>query len=84
MSIGMKRIPHVLLVPEDLVDGAGVPFSLARAGEYSVSFKASSNLVHALAFKVFAVDSLYDLRLHRIDDKVPIRVLGVAKETGCG
>ena len=37
--------------PENLVDGAGVPFSFARAGENAVSFKPCGDLIHAQALQ---------------------------------
>ena len=39
-------VTHVLLVAEELVDGAGVPFCLASAGEDTVSHKPVCNLIH--------------------------------------
>lgn len=41
-----KGVTHVLLVAEDLVDGVGVPFCLASAGEDTVSHKPVCNLIH--------------------------------------
>lgn len=81
-GIGLLKqgVTHVLLVTENLVDGAGVPFCLASAGEDAVSHKPVCNLIHAGAFEVFSVDALYDFCLLRIDDQVPIIVFGVSKE----
>ena len=39
-------VTHVLLVAENLVDGAGVPFCLASAGEDTVSHKPVGDLIH--------------------------------------
>ena len=75
-----KRVTDVFLVPENLVDGAGVPFCLTRTGENTVSLKASSNLIHAQALQVFPVDAPDDLSLLRINDKVAVSVFGVAEE----
>ena len=75
-----ERVTHVLFVAENLVNGAGVPFCLASTGENAVSHKPVSNLIHAGAFEVFPVDSLYDFCLLRINDQVPIVVLGVSEE----
>ena len=74
-------ITHVFLVAENLVDGAGVPFCLASAGEDTVSHKPVGDLIHAGAFKVFPVDALYDFCLLRINDQVPIVILGVSEES---
>lgn len=66
-----KGVTHVLLVAENLADGAGVPFCLASAGEDTVSHEPVGNLIHAGAFEVFSVDPFYDFCLLRIDDQVP-------------
>jgi len=66
-----KGVTHVLLVAENLVDGAGVPFCLASAGEDAVSHEPVSDLIHAGAFEVFSVDPFYDFCLLRINDQVP-------------
>lgn len=39
-------VTHVLLVAEDFVDGAGVPFCFASTGEDTVSHKPVCNLIH--------------------------------------
>ena len=75
-----QRVTHILLVSENLVDSAGVPFCLASAGENAVSHKTGSNLVHAGAFEVFPVDAFYDLGLFRINDKAAVLILGIAEE----
>ena len=75
-----KGVTHVLLVAEDLVDGAGVPFCLASAGEDAVSHKPIGDLIHAGAFEVFTVDALYNFCLLRIDDQVPVVIFGVSEE----
>ena len=75
-----QRVAHVLLVAEDLVDGAGVPFCLASAGEDTVSHKPVGDLIHVRAFKVFSVDALYNFCLLRINDQVPVVIFGVSEE----
>lgn len=75
-----QRVTHVLLVAENLVDGAGVPFCLASAGENAVSHKPVGDLIHAGTFEVFPVDALYDFCLLRINDQVPVFILGVSEE----
>lgn len=82
-GVGLLKqgIAHVLLVAENLVDGAGVPLFLARAGEDSVCHKSGGNFAHAGAFEVFPVDAFYDFSLLRIDDQVTVRILGVAEKT---
>ena len=81
-GVGLLKqgITHVLLVAENLVDGAGVPLFLARAGEDSVCHKSGGNFVHAGAFEVFPVDAFYDFSLLRIDDQVSVIILGVAEK----
>lgn len=71
-------VADVFLVPENLVDGAGVPFGLTRPGEDSVRFKPCGDLIHAFAFEVFPVNPPNDFGLFRIDDQVAISVFGVA------
>ena len=73
-------VTDVLLVPENLVDGAGVPFCFARAGENAVRFKPCGDLVHAQALQVFPVDAPDDFGLLRLNDKVAVRIFGVAEE----
>ena len=82
-GIGLLKqcVAHVFLVAENLVDGAGVPFCLASAGEDTVSHKPVGDLIHAGAFEVFPVDALYDLCLLRVDNQVPVVILGVSEET---
>lgn len=81
-GVGLLKqgIAHVLLVAENLVDGAGVPLFLARAGEDTVCHKPGGNFVHAGAFEVLPVDAFYDLCLLRVYDQVSVRILGVAEE----
>ena len=74
-------VTHVFLIAENLVDGAGVPFCLASAGEDAVSHKSVGDLIHAGAFEVFPVDALYDFCLLRVNDKVPVVILGVSEES---
>ena len=75
-----QRVTHVFLVAENLVDSAGVPFCLASAGENAVSHKPVGDLIHAGTFEVFPVDALYDFCLLRINDQVPVFILGVSEE----
>ena len=75
-----KGVTHVLLIAEDLVDGAGVPFCLASAGEDTVSHEPVGDLIHAGAFEIFSVDAFYDFCLLRIDDQVPVVIFGVSEE----
>ena len=51
-----KGVTHVLLVAEDLVDGAGVPARFTSAGKNTICFKACCYLIHTVAFKVLSVD----------------------------
>ena len=76
-----ERVTHVLLIAEDLVDGAGVPFCLASASKNSVSHKSIGNLIHAGAFEVFPVYALDGFSLFRVDDKVTVLILGISEET---
>ena len=57
-GVGLLKecVTHVLLISENLVDGTGVPFCLASAGENAVGHKPVSNLIHAGAFEVFPVN----------------------------
>lgn len=48
-----EGIIHILFVPENLVDRAGVPLFLACACEDAICHKVFGNLVHAVAFQVF-------------------------------
>ena len=75
-----QGVAHVFLVSQDLVDGGVVPFCLARAGEDAVLLQSLGDLLHGETFEVLAVDSLDDLRLFRVDGKVPVAVLGVSEE----
>ena len=75
-----QRVAHVLLVSENLVDGAGVPFCLASAGKDAISHKPVGDLIHAGAFEVFPVDAFYDFSLFRINNQVAIFVLRVSEE----
>lgn len=75
-----QRVAHVFLVAENLVDGAGMPFCLASAGEDTVSHKPVGDLIHAGAFEVFSVDALYDFCLLRINDQMPVVILCVSEE----
>ena len=50
ISLLQKRITYVLLVAENFVDGAGVPFCLASASGNAISHKPVCNLIHAGAF----------------------------------
>ena len=81
-GIGLLQecVSHVLLVAKNLVDGTGVPFCFASAGEDAVSHKSVGDLIHAGAFEVFPVDALYDFCLLRIDDQVPVVILGVSEK----
>ncbi len=76
-----ERVTDVFLVSENLVNGAGVPLGLARAGKNAVRFKPSGNLVHAQALQVFPVDAPDDFGLFQIDDQIAISVFGVAEKT---
>ena len=75
-----QGIAHVFLVSENLVDGGVVPFCLACAGEDAVLLQSFGDFLHGESFEVLAVDSLDDLRLFRVDDEVPVAVLGVSEE----
>lgn len=75
-----QRFTRVFLVSEDFVDGAGPPFCFASAGENAVCFQTFCNPIHRIALQVFPVDALYHLCLFRIDDEIPICILGVAEE----
>ena len=75
-----QGLVDVFLVSEDFVDGAGPPFCFASAGEDAVCFQTFCNPIHRIALQVFPVDALYHLCLFRIDDEIPICILGVAEE----
>lgn len=75
-----KGVAHVFLVSQDLVDGGVVPFCLARAGEDAVLLQSFGDLLHGETFEVLAVDSLDDLCLFRVDDEVPVAVLGISEK----
>ena len=75
-----QGIAHVFLVSQDLVDGRVIPFRLARAGEDAVLLQPFGDLLHGEPFEVLAVDSLDDLRLLRVNDQVPVVILGVSEE----
>ena len=77
VSLLQERVTDVLFVPENLVDGAGVPFCLARAGENAICLKPSSDLIHAQALQVFPVNAPDDFGLLRINDKVAVSILSV-------
>ena len=47
---------------------------------YAVCFQTFCNPIHRVALQVFPVDALYHLCLFRIDDEIPICILGVAEE----
>ena len=46
-----------------------------------VGNKPVGDLIHAGAFEVFPVDALYDFCLLRVDDQVPVVILGVSEES---
>ena len=75
-----QGVAHVLLVAENLVDGAGVPFCLASAGEDTISHEPVGDLIHDGAFQIFPVDALYDFCLLRINDQVAVVIFGVSEE----
>ncbi len=75
-----QGVSDVLFIPEDLVDGRGVPCGLAGSGGNAVPFKSRLDPVHAVSFQVFPVDALYDFSLLRINDEIAFRILGVAKK----
>ena len=75
-----QGLVDVFLVSEDFVDGAGPPFCFASAGENAVCFQTFCDPIHRIALQVFPVDALYHLCLFRIDDEIPICILGVAEE----
>ena len=58
-----------------------MPSRFSGAGKNTIRFKSCSNLVHAVAFKVLSVYSLYNFCLFWIDDEVAVRVLRVSKKT---
>lgn len=62
------------------VDGAGMPLRLACPGENAISLKASGDFVHAQTLQVFPVNAPDDFCLFRIDDQVPVVILGVSEE----
>lgn len=80
VSLLKQGVAHVLLISENFVDGAGVPFCLASTSENAISHKPVGNLIHAGAFEIFSVDALYDLCLLWIDDQVSVVILGVSEE----
>lgn len=73
-------VTDIFPVSQNLVDGARPPLGLSSAGENTVSNKPGGNFVHAVAFHVFPVDTLDSFLLLRVDNKVTIRVFGVAEE----
>ena len=75
-----KGITDVFLVAENLVDGTCMPSWFTCAGKNTIGFKSSCYLIHAVAFKVLSVDSLYNFSLFRVDDKVPISVFGISQK----
>lgn len=80
VSLLKKGITDVFLVAENLVDGACMPSWFSCAGKNTIRFKTCSNLIHAVAFKVLSVDSLYNFSLFRVDNKVSFFIFSVAKE----
>lgn len=76
-----KRVTDVLLIPENLVDGAGVSFGFARASENTVRFKPSGDFIHAQSLQVFPVNASDDFCLLRLDDQIAVSVFGVAEKT---
>ena len=80
VSLLKKRITDVFFITKDFVNGAGPPFCFASAGEDAVCFQTFCNPIHRVALQVFPVDALYHLCLFRIDDEIPICILGVAEE----
>lgn len=75
-----QGVSDVLLIAENLVDGAGVPLCFSGTGENAVRFKPGGNFVHAGAFKVLPVDAFYDFCLLRINNKMSVFILGIAEE----
>ena len=76
-----ERVTDVFLIPENLVNGAGVPLGLARTGENTVRFKPCSDFVHAQTLKIFPVDAPDDFGLFRLYDQIAVSVFCVAEKT---
>lgn len=76
-----KCVTDVLLISENLVDGTGVPFGLASAGENAVRFKPCGNLVHAQTLQVFPIDAADDFGLLRLYDQIAVSVFCVTEKT---
>lgn len=63
VSLLKKGITDVFLIAENLVDGAGMSSRFTSTGKNAIRFKTCSNLIHAIAFKIFMVDSFYNFSL---------------------
>lgn len=73
------RLFHLVAESENFVSD-GVPFCLSSAGEDAVSHKPGGNFIHAGAFQIFAVDTLYNFCLLRVDNQVLVCVFAVSEE----
>lgn len=80
VSLLKKGVTNVFLVAKNLVDGAGMSSRFSGAGKNTIRFKSCSNLVHAVAFKVLSVYSLYNFSLFWVNDEIAFFIFGVAKE----
>ena len=75
-----QSISDVLLVPENFIDGAGVPFRFPGTGKNAISLQPGSNFVHAVAVKVLAVNAFDHLGLFRINDQIAFGVFCIAEK----
>lgn len=80
VSLLNKGVTDVFLVAENLVVGACMPSWFTCVSKYTICFKACNNLIHAVAFKVLAVDSFYNFSMFWVNDKVTIFIFCMANK----
>ena len=72
-----KGIANVLLIGENLMDIALMPFQMSRSVRNTVCFQASPDLQEACPFQELPVDTADDFSLCRVNNQIALRVLGV-------
>jgi hypothetical protein len=72
-----QSIPDIFLVPQNLIDVAGVPPLLTGAVEDTVSLQPTGYFQHTGSLKVLPVDALYDFGFLRNNDQSLALILGI-------
>jgi len=76
-------IAHILLVLQYFADSAVVPAWIVPCSANAVTFQPSGDFHTACTLQILPENALDDLRLHRIDNQMPLLVLVIAEEVSC-